>query len=105
MAEFVAVTNQRHAKAQSGKSAKETDHSALPKKNPDNLRDGRAESLHDSDLAPLLHRDRNQCAHDAKSRDHHDEEEEKEHDRALEPDGLKILMVHVNPGFGKLRRL
>src|SRR5207247_8851404 len=41
--EFVAVTNQRHPESQTRKRSKETDNCPLAKKNPDDLRDVRAE--------------------------------------------------------------
>ena len=105
MTEFVAITNQLHTESKTGERSEKSDNSSLTEKNPDDLRDRCAQSLHDSDLPSLLHGDGNQCAHDSERSDHHNKEEEEKHYCALESYRFKKLVIHFNPGFGELRRL
>src|ERR1700694_1514355 len=103
MTEFVAITNQRHAKAETGQCSKKPDDSSLAKKNPNDLPDVRAEGFHDSNFAALLHGDGDERAHDPE-RGHNDKEEnKKEHDRPFETNCFEKLTVHIDPRFGELR--
>ena len=63
--EFVAVTDQGHSKAETGERSKNSDHCALPQKNPNDLRNTRTERFHDADLATFLNCDGDKRAHDA----------------------------------------
>src|SRR2546421_1927853 len=108
MTEFIPVTDQRHAEPEPRKSSEKANHSSLAKKNPDDLPDVCPERFHDPDFATLLHRHRNECAHDSERRDHHDEEQKEKHDCSLEPHCFEILVVHVDPSlceFGRLEKL
>ena len=79
MAEFVAITNQGHAESEAGEGAEKSDHGALTKKNPNDLGNVCAERFHDPDLAPLLHGDGDERAHDSERRDDDDKEKQKKH--------------------------
>src|SRR6266446_640559 len=105
MTEFVAITNQCHAEPEASECSEEADDGALSEKNPDDLRDVCAQRFHNSDLAPLLHGNGDECAHDSERCDDDYEKEEKKHHRPFEAHGFKILAVHVDPGFGKLWHL
>ena len=67
------------------------------------MRDVRSERFHDSDLTSLLNGHRDQRAHDPEGRDDHDEEQQEKHNRALEPHGFEVLMIHVDPSLCVLR--
>src|SRR5260370_8860482 len=97
MAEFVPITDQRHAEPQTCERPKKANHSSLAKKNPDDLPDVCPEGFHDSDFPPLLDRHRDECAHDSERRDHHNKEQKEKHDCTLDPHSFEILMVHVYP--------
>src|SRR6266850_2208003 len=103
--ELVAVTDQRHSKAQASDRSKKADNCSLTKEHPDNLRNVRPESFHNSDLVPLLYRYGDERAHDSESRHDHDEEQKEEHHRAFQPHRFEILAIHIDPGLGVLRRL
>src|SRR6202040_1189529 len=103
MAEFVPITDERHAKAESGERAEKADDCALTKKDPNDLGDVRAEGFYDSNLASLLYRYGNQRAHNSEGRDDNNEKEQEEHNISLEPDCFEKLTVHVDPGFGEFR--
>src|SRR5205807_2307874 len=105
VSEFVAIADQGHAETEAGKRAKDSDDRPLPEKNPDDLGDVRAERFHDSDLAPFLDRDGDECAHDSERRDDDNEEKQKEHHVTLEPDRFEELMIHLGPGLREHRRL
>ena len=105
MTEFIAVPDQRHPESKSRKSSEESDDRSLAKKNPDDLRDVRPERFNNSDLAPLLHCHCDQRAHDPERCDDHDKEQKEKHHCALEPHGLKVLTVHVDPSLRVFRRL
>src|SRR6266404_2118560 len=92
---LVAVTDQRHPKAQASDRSKKAD----------NLRNVRPERFHNSDLVPLLYRYGDERAHDSKSRDDHDEEQKEKHHRAFQPHRLEILAIHIDTGMGVLWRL
>jgi len=102
VAEFVPVTDQRHAEPETCECSEKANHSPLAKKNPDDLADVCPERFHDSNFPPLLHRHRDECAHDSERRDHHNKEQKEKHHGALEPDGFEILMVHVDPSLREL---
>src|SRR5947207_3804642 len=105
VAEFVAVTNQGHAEPETSQGAEGPDDRALTKKDPDDLRNVCAKRFHDPDFAPLLHRNRDERAHDSERGDHHDEEEQKKHNRALQPHRFEVLTIHIDPGLREFRRL
>ena len=102
MAEFVPITNQCHAQTKAGQRSEKTNHHSLSQKNPDDLSNVRAQRLHDSNLAALLHGHRDEGAHDAKSRDYDDEKEKEKHHRSFQPDRFEILSIHIDPGLSEL---
>ena len=83
VAEFVAVADQRHSEPEAGEGAERAHDGALAEKYPNDLGNICTERFHNSDLATLLHRNSDECAHDSKGRDHDDKEKQKEHDIAL----------------------
>src|SRR5205807_7950949 len=97
MAEFVAVTDQRHPESKSSESPEKADDCSLSKKNPDDLRNVRPERFHNSDFTTLLHRHSDERAHDSERRDDYDEKQKKKHYGALEPYRFEKLAVHVDP--------
>src|ERR1700730_4904297 len=105
VSEFVAIADQRHSKPQTGERSEKSDHCPLPQKNPDDLGNVCAERFHNSDLAPFLHSDSDERAHDSERRDHDNKEQEKEHHVALQSNRFEKLVIHFGPGLGEHRRL